>query len=319
MLFLSSKDVESLLEIKKLPAIIEDCFRAYATGQAVMPPKVYLDLPEYKGDFRAMPAYLKGACGLKWVCVYPHNPQNYGLPAIIGILIYSDPATGMPLAIMEASSLTSYRTAAASAVATRYLANPEAKTLGMVGCGIQARDHIKILAEEFLFDYIYLYDINPAKAIELKQLFPHLPMETASLEETCRADILCTLTPARKPIIQKRFLKPGTHIDAIGADAPGKQELDLEILKQARIFVDDVKQSTHAGEINVAISSGVLTKEDIAGTLGEVIAGKCPGRRTKDEITVFDSTGLAIQDIALAAYLYERAIKHRIGLEVELF
>ncbi|HBQ27900.1 MAG TPA: ornithine cyclodeaminase family protein, partial [Desulfotomaculum sp.] len=244
MLLLSSKDVESLLEIEKLPAIIEDCFRAYATGQAVMPPKVYLDLPEYKGDFRAMPAYLKGACGLKWVCVYPHNPQNYGLPAIIGLLIYSDPATGMPLAIMEASSLTSYRTAAASAVATRYLANPEAKTLGMVGCGIQARDHIKILAEELSFDCIYLYDINPAKAIELKQLFPHLPIKTTFLEETCRADILCTLTPARKPIIQKRFIRPGTHINAIGADASGKQELDIEILKQARIFVDDVKQST---------------------------------------------------------------------------
>jgi alanine dehydrogenase len=319
MLLLSSKEVESLLEIEKLPAIIENCFSAYATGLAVMPPKVYLNLPEYKGDFRAMPAYLKEACGLKWVCVYPHNPQNYGLPAVIGILIYSDPATGIPLAIMEASSLTSYRTAAASAVATRYLASPEAKTLGMIGCGIQARAHIKVLVKEFPFDCIYLYDVNLAKAMELKQLFPHLPIKTTSLEETCRADILCTLTPARKPIIQKRFLKPGTHIDAIGADAPGKQELDIEILKQARIFVDDVKQSTHGGEINVAISSGTLTKEDIAGTLGEVIIGKCPGRRSKDEITIFDSTGLAIQDIALAAYLYERAIKYRTGLEVELF
>jgi len=319
MLLLSSKDVESLLEIKKLPAIIEDCFYAYATGQAVMPPKVYLDLPEYNGDFRAMPAYLKGACGLKWVCVYPQNPQNYGLPSIIGLLIYSDPATGMPMAIMEASSLTSYRTAAASTVATRYLANPEARTLGVIGCGIQARTHIKVLAEDFPFDCIYLYDVNPAKTMELKQIFPHLPLKSASLEETCRADILCTLTPARKPVIQKHFLKPGTHIDAIGADAPGKQELDLEILQQARIFVDDVKQSTHGGEINVAISSGALTKEDIAGTLGEVIAGKRPGRQAKDEITVFDSTGLAIQDIALAAYLYERAVKHGTGLEVELF
>lgn len=108
MLLLSSKDVESLLEIKKLPAIIEDGFRAYTTGQAIMPPKVYLDLPQYNGDFRAMPAYLQGACGLKWICSYPLNPRDHGLPAVIGILVYSDPATGMPLAIIEASSLTSY-------------------------------------------------------------------------------------------------------------------------------------------------------------------------------------------------------------------
>jgi ornithine cyclodeaminase/alanine dehydrogenase len=319
MLLLSSKDVESLLEIEKLPAIIEDGFRAYATGQAAMPPKVYLDLPQYKGDFRAMPAYLKGACGLKWVCFYPLNPQNHGLPTVTGILIYSDPTTGMPLAIMEASSLTSYRTAAASAVAIRYLANPGAKTLGIVGCGAQAQAHIRILTGGFSFDCIYLYDLDPARAIELKRLFPDLPIKITSLEETCNANVLCTLTPARKPVIQKRFLKPGIHINAMGADAPGKQELDMEILKQARIFVDDMEQSIHGGEINVAISSRVLTKENIAGTLGEVVAGKCPGRQTKDEITVFDSTGLAIQDIALAAHLYERAVKQKAGMEVELF
>lgn len=319
MLLLSSKDVESLLEIEKLPALIEDGFRAYATGQATMPPKVYLDLPQYNGDFRAMPAYLKGTCGLKWICFYPLNPQNHSLPTVIGILIYSDPLTGMPLAIMEASSLTSYRTAAASAVATRYLANPGAKTLGIVGCGAQAQAHIKVLTGGFSFDCIYLYDVDPAKAVELQQLFPGLPIKTTSLEETCNADVLCTLTPVRKPVIPKRYLRPGAHINAMGADAPGKQELETEILKQARIFVDDMEQSVHGGEINVAISSGILTKEDIAGSLGEVVAGEYPGRQTKDEITVFDSTGLAIQDIALAAHLYERALKQKAGTEVKLF
>lgn len=319
MLLLSSQEVELLLEIEKLPAIIEDGFRLYATGQAAMPPKVYLDLPQYNGDFRAMPAYLKGACGLKWVCFYPFNPQNHGLPTVIGILIYSDPATGMPLAIMEASSLTSYRTAAASAVATRYLANPGVKTLGIAGCGVQAQVHIKVLSRGFSFEGIYLYDLDPARANELKQLFPELPIKTTSLEETCSADVLCTLTPVRKPIIPKRFLRPGIHINAMGADAPGKQELEVEILKQARIFVDDVEQSIHGGEINVAISSGVLTKEDLAGTLGAVVAGKHPGRQAKDEITIFDSTGLAIQDIALATHIYERAVKQKAGTEVKLF
>lgn len=316
MLILSCKEVESLVEVDKLPAIIEEAFSAYALGEAIMPAKIYLDLA--RGDFRAMPAYLKGSAGLKWICFYPRNPEDYNLPTIMGILIYSDPETGKPLALMEASALTRYRTAAASAVATRHLASPGAKTLGIVGCGVQAHAHLEVLTTAFSYENIYLYDLDQTRTSGLKKAFPKLPLVATSLEEACGADVVCTLTPARKPVVERKFIKAGTHINAIGADASGKQELEIAILKAASVFVDDLGQSVHGGEINVAISTGALKPEALAGTLGEVTSGKLPGRRTKEEITVFDSTGLAIQDIALAKWLYDRSMEKNTGLNINL-
>ncbi len=318
MLILSRKEVERLIELDKLPAIIEEAFYAYAIGEASMPPKIYLDIPQHNGDFRAMPAYFRGAAGLKWVCVYPLNPSANNLPTVMGMLFYNDPTTGQPLAVMEASALTGYRTAAASAVAIKYLARPDAGTLGIIGCGGQARTHLEVLAASFSFSRINVFDTDRSRALALKENYKSLPIEATSLEETCSNDILCALTPARKPVIESRFIKPGAHINAIGADAAGKQELEIEVLKRSRVFVDDLKQSMHSGEINVAISSGEYKQEELAGSLGDVIANKCPGRRTKDEITVFDSTGLAIQDIALAKYLYQRAATLKAGYNLDL-
>ncbi len=290
---------------------VEQAFTDYATGKASMPSKAYLTLP--LGDFRAMPAAVPGAAGLKWVNVHPGNPKQ-DLPTVMAMIIYSDPATGYPLAIMDATEITAYRTGAAAAVASKYLARKNSKSLGLIGAGKQAHTQLLAHAEIFKFDEIRVYDRTPSAAARFKEHFPGYPIKITGIEEACGADIVCTLTPVREPLIKRTWIKPGTHINAIGADAPGKEELDPQILSDAVVVVDDIEQSTHAGELNVPISQGRFTKTEIYATLGEVTSGQKSGRANDRDITVFDSTGLAIQDVATARFIYEKARTQGIGL-----
>lgn len=294
---------------------VEAAFTAYAEGTASMPPKAYLILE--KGDFRAMPASVPGAAGVKWINVHLGN-SGIGLPSIMGLIVYSDPDTGYPLAIMDGTEITAYRTGAAAAIASRHLARPDSRILGLVGAGHQADTQIKAHLEYFHFDEIRAFDLNPDAADRLAKRFPDLPVRAAGLEETCGADIVCTLTPSRKPYLKYHWLKPGAHINAIGADAPGKQELEVEVLKKVKVVVDDVYQATHAGELNVAISAGLFAEDDIYATLGELTSGKRHPVFDVSETTVFDSTGLAIQDIACARYIYDKARQSGVGQNCDL-
>jgi len=303
-LILSRREVAALLDMREVIRTVEQAFRDYAAGRAQMPAKVYLQVP--KGDFRAMPAAVPNAVGVKWVNVHPDNCSR-GLPTVLGIIICSDPDTAYPLAIMDATEITAYRTAATSANAARYLARPQSHTLGLIGAGRQAELHLQSHALLFDLKRVSVFDKRPEAAGSFQEKFPGYPIEVASAEQVARSDIVCTLTPSREPVLRAQWIKPGTHINAVGADAPGKQELDPAILQSACVVVDDLTQAYHAGEINVPLKQGLFQKDQIRAILGEIISGTKPGRKDEAEITVFDSTGLAIEDVATAWLIYQKA------------
>jgi alanine dehydrogenase len=314
-MILKKDDIRSLLDMKEIINVVEQVFMALEQGKTDMPPKSYLLVEQ--GDFRAMPAAVPGAVGVKWVNSHPGNPAR-GLPTVMAVLIYNDPATAYPLAVMEAGEITAYRTAATSAIAARYLARPESSVLGLIGAGYQAYTHILAHSELFNLKEIRVYDISRDAIGKLIKSLPGYPVKSASLEEAAAADIVCTLTPSRKPVVKKDWIKPGTHINAVGADAKGKQELDPYILRDAIVVVDDIRQASSGGEINVPIAQKLFSVENVYANLSELVAGKKPGRENADSITVFDSTGIAIEDIASAKFLYEKAKAQGGFLSVEL-
>ena len=314
-LILSKNEVVKLIDIGEVITSVETAFKEWTEGKGNMPPKLYLTVKN--GDFRAMPASLPGAAGVKWVSVHTDNPMK-GLPTVMAVLIYNDPDTGYPLAIMDATIATAFRTAATSTIASKYLAREDSETLGIVGAGYQGYHHILAHEQLFKFKEILVADISPKAIARLIESLPNLPLKAHSLEETVKADIVCTLTPAHQPVVLKKWLIPGTHINAVGADAEGKEELEPSILNDAMVVVDDLRQASHAGEINVPIARGIFKKEQIYATLGEVITGRKKGRTDDKTITVFDSTGLAIEDIAVARLLYVKAQKSGAGLSINL-
>jgi len=303
---------------KKIGIIVEETFSAQARGRIQMPAKIYLHLDKYHGDFRAMPAYIEGmdACGIKWVNVHPQN-KKYGLPSVMAIIILSDPRSGFPLAIMDGTYITNLRTGATGAVAAKYLANKSSSKVSLVGCGNQAQNQLIALQQIFKIKLVSIYDCDPYKAASFIRKMNFLGIKIKrclSIEESIDdADILVTTTPSKKPIIKSEWISPGMHINAIGADAKGKEELDPGILKKAKLVVDDRVQAIHSGEINVPIAKKIIKDSDIYATLGEIVTAKKRGRKSKNEITVFDSTGLAICDVAVANYAYKEAAKRGLG------
>ena len=287
-------------------SVVEAAFRMCGEGKGKMPAKVYLSVE--KGDFRAMPAALPGCAGMKWVNVHPRNP-SLGLPSVMAILIYSDPETGYPLAIMDATEITAYRTGAAAAIASKYLARPDSHTVGIIGAGFQAYTQILAHAELFNTISINAFDVSNAAVVKLMRSLSQFPISNCAIQEAVASDIVCTLTPSRSPIIKREWIRPGTHINAVGADAPGKQELDLAIVKDAIVVVDDLKQASTSGEINVPIQRVAYSTSEVYGTLAEIAAGKKMGRTDNSAMTIFDSTGIAVEDIAVAKLLFEKAKK----------
>ena len=310
------REIRELLSIPEAIKAVEEAFRYHALGKVQMPAKTFLKFEN--GDLRAMPAYLNGKAGIKWVNSHPRNPE-IGLPTVMAILIYNDPETGYPLAVMDGTYITNVRTGAASAVASKHLGRKDSKIFGFVGCGKQAYSQFLALRTIFEIEKVKAYDIVESKALEFVKFCEKTGVEAkvTDLKSVCKSDILCTQTPSRKPVVVKQWIEEGTHINAIGADAPGKQELDEKLLRVSKIVVDDLEQAMHAGEINVPLSKGIIKKEDIYATIGEVVAGIKKGRESDREVTVFDSTGLAIQDVAVASIVYEQAIKKGIGTAVK--
>ncbi|MCC6028353.1 MAG: alanine dehydrogenase [Archaeoglobus sp.] len=313
---LTRKDVESIISMKEAINAVEEAFRLYATSKAIMPPKVYLTLED--GDFRAMPSYLMGYAGVKWVNSHPKNPEK-GLPTVMAVFILNDPKNGFPLAIMDATFLTSLRTGAAGGVAAKHLARENSKVFGFIGCGKQAIFQLLAIKEIFDIELVKAYDISEKAELAFKEFCKKegVDCRITNAKDACDCDVLITTTPSTSPVVKKDWIKEGTHINAIGADAPGKQELEIEILKKSKIVVDDLEQALHGGEVNVAHSLGIIRRENIYATLGEIVAGIKKGREG-NEITIFDSTGLAIQDLAVAKIVYEKAVKKDLGMKIEL-
>jgi alanine dehydrogenase len=290
---------EEALDYHRVNEAIEAVFREHARGHVQMPPKVYITLEH--GDFRTMPAYVPALdmAGVKIVNVHPDN-RAAGLPTVMALTVILDVGTGIPKAIINATRLTDMRTGAAGAVAAKYLAPRKEVVLGVIGSGRQAESQVQAISRELTITRIKVWSREEKNAQAFTRQFREFSATATSIEKACDADVVVTTTPSRKPIVMHEWIHDGTHINAIGADAPGKEELDPLILKRAKVFVDDRPQAIHSGEINVPITKGLFHAHDIAGTLGEVVVG-VKGRKGPEEITVFDSTGLAIQDLAIAS------------------
>ncbi len=325
MLILTKKEVEKIIplgEVKKVITAVEKAFSDYGKAKVQMPAKLYLDFKEFNGDLRIMPSFsetLKIA-GTKIVNVHPDNPKK-GLKSVMAVIVLNDPRTGLPLVLMDGTWITALRTGAASAVATKYLAKKEAKTLGAVGAGYQAITQIAAISKVRKLKEVFVYDINEKAIEKLKRILAKekIEIKRGELEEVCQKEILVTTTPARGPVVKSEWILSGTHINAIGADAAGKEELDPEILKKAKVVIDNWEQASHSGEINVPLTKGIISKNNIFAELGEVVIGKKSGRENDKEITIFDSTGLAIQDLYTANLVYNSAKGKKIGKKIEMF
>ncbi len=324
VLWLDQEEVKSVIDMRSDMEVVESAFRQHGLGKVQMPPKSYLYYTEYNGDLRTMPAYLEeeNITGVKIVNVHPGNPAK-GLPTVMALIVLISPETGAPVAIMDGTYLTEIRTGAAGGIAAKYLARKDSRIIGMVGTGNQARSQLTALCEVFEPEMVKVTSRTLKSGEKFKKEMEGLACCDISFEENvekvCDCDILVTTTPVRKPVVKAEWVREGTHINAIGADAVGKEELDPELLIRSKIIVDDVVQAIHSGEVNVPLSKHYISENDIHAQLGEVIAGLKPGRTSDEEITIFDSTGLAIQDVATANLVYERAVVKGLGREVRMF
>jgi alanine dehydrogenase len=331
-LLLDSDDVRANAPLPAVIDAVEAAFGAYERGTAQMPAKSYIDLPQYNGDFRSMPAYLSvdadapeatasedwDAAGIKWVNVHTDNAER-GLPTVLGTMIYSDPETAFPLSIMDGRELTMLRTGAAAAVATDHLAVEDATSLGIVGAGVQSYTQLDAIAAVRSIEEVVIADRNAERVADFLDHFAdRFDVRAGEISEAAACDVLSTVTPVESPIVDRADVGDHTHINAIGADAAGKHELSDQILLDAKLVIDDYEQTTHSGEINVPWSEGVLDDDDIYGSVGEIVTGKKPGRTEEDGVSVFDSTGLAIQDVAAAHVVYEHAVANDNGYGFDL-
>jgi alanine dehydrogenase len=313
LLLLNRREIEKDLNMDEVLKAVEYAFKLESEGQVIMPPKLYLDLPKYQGDFRAMPAYVNGSVGLKWVSVYPNN-WRHNLESVFATIILCDPETGYPLAIMDGTHITNMRTGAAGGIAVKYLARRDSSVIGIIGAGIQAKTQLLAVSEVLpRIEEVKVFDQrSDTSASYAKEMSAELGINIVSVdtaEQAIEADIVVTTTPSRKPIVKRQYVKPGTHINAIGADAKGKQEIEADLLRNAKLVVDNIQQASHSGEVNVPLSKSLIEIENIYATLGEIVANQKKGRENDEEITIFDSTGLAIQDIACSTLVYEKAKK----------
>jgi alanine dehydrogenase len=322
-LLLNPAAVEKNAEMAEIIVAVEEAFAAYEAGRVQMPAKSYIDLPKYNGDFRSMPAYMDAgewdAAGIKWVNVHTDNPESYELPTVMGTMIYSDPRNAFPRAVMDGTTLTRKRTGAAAAVATDHLAIEDADSLGIVGAGVQSYTQLEAISTVRDIETVVVADKREA-AVEafIDSFGDEFEIRGGSIADAAACDVLSTVTPVESPLVNAVEVGEHTHINAMGADAPGKNELAHDVVTSAKLVIDDHEQCTHSGEINVPWSEGLLSEADLYGELGEIVAGKLEGRTPEDGVTVFDSTGLAIQDVAAAHVVYERANENEEGRPVEL-
>lgn len=325
-LILSRTDMMGLVSPAEYVGCVEQAYRMHGEGRFYMDPKGHIVLDKYPGEWEAMPSYIEEpeAAACKWVSIRERNRDKYDLPTVFSILIYTHPETGFPLAICDGSYHTVMRTGAAAAVSAKHMARKNSKRLAIVGAGHMASGTLATCNEVFKWDEVRVWS-RTQKTLdrfhaEEQPKYKHLEILTSTdLERTVRgADVVVTVTPARGPLVMNEWIARGTHIAAVGADKAGDQELDPRIVQRARIFVDDIRQCRTDGEINVPLREGLIGEKDIAGEIGEVITGRKPGRTSDEEITLFDSTGIALQDSATVPLEYERALAAGVGIEKKM-
>jgi ornithine cyclodeaminase/alanine dehydrogenase-like protein (mu-crystallin family) len=318
-LLLSGADVERLLTPEVCIAAVEEAFRQLGEGR--VPPPGILGMHHGEGSFHVKAGFLTGKrayFAAKLNANFPQNGSRHGLPTIQGAVLLSDAADGRPLAIMDSVSITALRTAAASAVAAKYLANPSCEALLICGCGGQAAAQVEAMLNVRHPARVYTYDLDPQKARSFAgALEAELPVQALPVTDLAAAvaasDLIITCTTARKYFVSHDMVRPGTFIAAVGADNENKQEIDPRLMARAMVVTDVTEQAAAIGDLHHAIDAGAMKREDVHAELCEVIAKRKPGRTAKEQIVVFDSTGTGLQDVAAAIAAYERAVEEGVG------
>jgi alanine dehydrogenase len=324
-LILGRSDMVGLLSPAEYVDCVEHAFRMHGEGRVYMEPKGHIVLDRYRGEWEVMPSWIEEpeAAACKWVSIREDNAR-YELPAVFSILVYTHPETGFPLAICDGSHHTLMRTGASAAVSARWLARRDSKVLAILGSGSVGKGTLATCDAVFDWEEVRIWSRTQESldrfAADEQPSYPHLELKTTTdVERAVRgADVIVTGTHARRYLVEDGWVAPGTHIAALGADLAGEQELDPRTLARARVFVDDIRQCREDGEINVALREGVISEDDVAGEIGKVICGELEGRQSDEQVTVFDSTGIALQDSATVPLEYERAVAAGVGIEKKM-
>jgi alanine dehydrogenase len=314
-LLLKRREVAALLCIEEYIAAIEQVFRLQGEGKAA-PPGV-LGVHARDGGFHLKAGVLeldRPYFAAKANANFPQNVRRFGLPLIQGVIVLCDAENGYPLAVMDSIEITIRRTGAATAVAAKYLARADSKVVTVCGCGNQGRVSLRALKQLLPIEKALAYDEDEAQAQGLAhELAQELRIEVepvGDLEKAVRqSDIVVTCTPSKRAFVKRDFVSPGTFVAAVGADSPEKQELEPALLAQSKIVADITEQCATIGELHHALEAGVVTRENVHAELGEVVAGVKAGRASAEEVIVFDSTGMALQDVVAAAAVYEKAVQ----------
>jgi len=325
MLVLSEQQVRSIVDIEDFIAALEQAHIQFSSGTVVMPVRLVVPLPEIKGRITSMPAFLSegNALGIKIISYFQDNPKQ-GLPPILATISLYSTDTGKLLVLMDGVHITAIRTACASALATKVLANPETPVLGIIGGGVQARTHIRALSTVRSIDRVLIWSPSGTSAQKIKdELEGEMGFEISpqdSVEAVVReADLLATVSAASEPILKAEWLKPGVHINAVGSHRPDLREIGSDTVRRATVVVDSRDAiNNECGDILLAIKEGAISEAHIQGEIGEVLAGSKTGRTRTDEITMYKSVGIALQDVATAKLVYQRALEQNIGTEVEM-
>jgi len=326
-LLLTGSDVKSVLDMKSTMEIVEQAFAELHRGTAVMPPRTVVPLPEHEGVSLFMPAFIKDmrAFGAKIVSVFKHNPKRYGLPTVLGVIVLLDDRTGEPLAIVDGGYLTAMRTGSVSGIATKHMARRDAHVGAILGTGTQARTQAWAMCEAKPFDRILAYSVDTPEHVdafcrEMSEQHGTVFERAASAEAAVReADVVTLATSAAEPIIDFDWLPRGCHINGVGSHAPHMRELDEKTVCTARIIADQKEAClAESGDFIIPMKAGKWDESMIAGELGDVVTGDVAGRTDAEEVTLFKSNGLAIQDLSTAHAVYIRAKKQGVGREIDL-
>lgn len=324
MLVLTRTDVARALSLDGCIAAVESALRLHADGRTLAPG--VLGVPATDGGFHIKAAGLRldrPYFAAKVNGNFPANPQRHRLPTIQGVIVLCDAADGRPLAVMDSIEITIQRTGAATAVAARHLARPDARLATVAGCGVQGRIQLRALKAVRPIEAAYAYDVDRGAAERFAaELGAALGITVSAVDELAAAarqsDVVITCTPSRSPILRRGDLAPGTFVAAVGADNEHKQELEPALLAAHKLVVDALEQCATIGDLHHALDAGAMTRRQVHAELAEVVAGRKPGRESATEIVVFDSTGTALEDVAAAAVVYERAVELGIGSPVAL-
>ncbi len=324
-LILTDEDVRRVLGVKEANDLVEECFRALGEGSAENLVTTGIGFRDPPGRCNMKSGYLRErkTLGIKIIRVHPKNPMNHDLPVMNCQIVLLNSETGVVLAVMDGVYVTRVRTGAAGAIGARFLSRPDARQVAVIGAGVQGRAQLEALAADRHLGSVFVWSRSPERRESYaKDMSKVLDLEiypVASIEDACRkAEIIITATWSYEPLIRAEWVQPGTFIAAIGADAAGMQELDPRLLTRSKVVVDDVEQCVKIGEINVPVREGTYRVGQLYGTMGEVAARVKPGRTDPLEVTIFDSTGVGVQDAVVADHAFHQAMARGIGNPVHL-